>query len=78
MNTILSIVLFVLFLYIVSNKKIPNSMLFMLMAPLMVLTGMMDASDVWALFSNTGIWLVMIIGVFAHLMDVSGFDEVIG
>lgn len=78
MNTVLSIVLFILFLFIVSNKKIPNSMLFMVMAPLMVLTGMMDASSVWELFSNTGIWLVMIIGVFAHLMDISGFDEVIG
>lgn len=77
-NTILCILIFIAFVYILANQKIPNSLLFLLLSPLLILTHLMDAATVWGFFSNSSLHLVMIISVYACLMAVSGFDELIG
>lgn len=78
LNTILCILISIAFVYILANPKVPNSLLFLLLAPILILTHVLDAATVWGFFANNSLHLVMIISVYASLMTVSGFDEQIG
>ena len=78
LNTILCILISIAFVYILANPKVPNSLLFLLLAPILILTHVLDAATVWGFFANNSLHLVMIISVYASLMAVSGFDEQIG
>lgn len=78
LNTILCILISIAFVYILANPKVPNSLLFLLLAPILILTHILDAATVWGFFANNSLHLVMIISVYASLMAVSGFDEQIG
>lgn len=78
LNTILCILISIAFVYILANPKVPNSLLFLLLAPILILTHILDAATVWGFFANNSLHLVMIISVYASLMAVSGFDGQIG
>lgn len=78
MQTILYFIFFAAFLIIIFNQKLSNALLFLLLAPLMVLTGILEASTVWGFLSNGSVLLMLLIGAYAYLMSISEFDELIG
>ena len=47
LNTILCILISIAFVYILANPKVPNSLLFLLLAPILILTHILDAATVW-------------------------------
>lgn len=77
-QTVLSVLIFIAFIYILANRNIPSGMLFLILTPVLVLTHILDASTVWGFFSNSGMLLLLIISAYANLMTLSGFDELIG
>lgn len=77
-QTIISVFVFVAFVYILANRKIPSALIFFSITPFLVLFHVLEASTVWGFFGNTGMLLLMIINCYAGLMTISGFDELIG
>lgn len=77
-KTVLYFLFFGAFCFIIFNKKLSNALLFLLLSPLMVLTGVLEASTVWGFMSNSSVLLMLIIGAYSYLMSVSEFDELIG
>ena len=43
LNTILCILISIAFVYILANPKVPNSLLFLLLAPILILTHVLEA-----------------------------------
>lgn len=77
-NILASIICFVIFVIIMATPKIPNSLAFFLVAPLAVFTGVLKIGDVAGVMSNNILLLVIVIGIFSHLMTVSTLDMSIG
>ena len=75
---IASIICFVLFVAILANSKLSNSLVIFLLAPLAVFSGVLELKDVKDVLTNNLIILVVVIGIFAHLMSISGLDMSIG
>lgn len=73
-----SIVCFILFVYILANSKISNSLVVFLLAPLAVFTGVLEVSDIQDVLTNNLIMLIIVIGIFTHLMSISTLDMSIG
>ena len=78
MQNALYFIFVILFLIIIFNQKLSNALLFLLLAPLMVLTGILDASTVWGFFANSSVLLMLLIGVYSYLMSIAEFDDLIG
>ena len=78
MQNALYFIFVVLFLIIIFNQKLSNALLFLLLAPLMILTGILDASTVWGFFANSSVLLMLLIGAYSYLMSIAEFDDLIG
>lgn len=75
---IASIVCFLIFVVILAIPKVPNAVSFFILAPLTILTGVLEPKDVYGVFSSGSLFLMIVIGMFTHLMTISGADLVIG
>lgn len=77
-NIIVSIVCFIMFVSILAIPKIPNILVFLLIAPISVFTGVLNIEDVTSVFTNNILMLIVIIGIYTHLMSISQLDLSIG
>lgn len=73
-----SLVCFLIFVGILATPKVPNTLAFFIIGPLAVFTGVLQIQDVAGVLSNNLILLVIVIGIFSHLMTISTLDLSIG
>lgn len=77
-TTLWALVALVVFIVILAIPKIPNWMTFLCMAPILVFSGTMTASDVYGVFNSSGLHLMIIICMFSGMIAATGLDIVIG
>lgn len=75
---IVSIICFIIFVSILAIPKIPKILVFLLIAPISVFTGVLTIEDVTSVFTNNILMLILIIGIYTHLMSISTLDLSIG
>lgn len=68
----------VIFIVILAIPKIPNWMTFLCMAPVVVFSRVMTASDVYGVMNSSGLHLMIIICMFSGMIAATGLDIVIG
>lgn len=78
MTTVWALVALVVFIVILAVQKIPNWMTFLCMAPIVVFSGVMEASQIYAVLNNSSLHLMIIICMFSGMIAATGLDIVIG
>lgn len=66
-----------LFVVVLAHPKLPNWMSFICLAPIALLSGM-GSSDIYAVFSNSSLQLMIVICLFSGMIAATGLDIVIG
>lgn len=77
-TTVWAFIALVVFVVILAVRKIPNWMTFLCMAPIVCFSGVMSASDIYAVLNNSGLHLMIIICMFSGMIAATGLDVVIG
>jgi len=73
-----ALIALIIFIVILAIPKIPNWMTFLCMAPVMVFSRVMSASDVYGVMNSSGLHLMIIICMFSGMIAATGLDIVIG
>lgn len=77
-SLIVSIISFIIFVTVLATPKLPNPLVYFIVGPLVVFTGTMKASDVFGVLGRASIFLMLSVGFFTHLMEISTLDLTIG
>lgn len=78
MATIGAILTLIVFVAVLATPKLPNWFCFLIMAPIVVFTGTMDADGVYAVLSSSSFHLMAIICMFSGMIAATGLDIVMG
>ena len=78
MATIGAILTLIVFVAVLATPKLPNWFCFLIMAPIVVFTGTMDADGVYAVLSSSSFHLMTIICMFSGMIAATGLDIVMG
>ena len=76
MATIGAILTLIVFVAVLATPKLPNWFCFLIMAPIVVFTGTMDADGVYAVLSSSSFHLMAIICMFSGMIAATGLDIV--
>ena len=78
MATIGAILTLIVFVAVLATPKLQNWFCFLIMAPIVVFTGTMDADGVYAVLSSSSFHLMAIICMFSGMIAATGLDIVMG
>lgn len=73
-----ALVCLVIFVAVLAHPKLPNWMTFVCMAPVVLLSGVMEAKDIYGVLNSSSLHLMIIICMFSGMIAATGLDIIIG
>lgn len=78
MTLLWAFVCLIIFVVVLAHPKLPNWMTFICMAPVVLLSGVMEAGDIYNVLNSSSLHLMIIICMFSGMIAATGLDIVIG